>query len=260
MSCHVMSCHVMSCATECWQRFNQNIFIALSTFSFLYLNATTRNTCNTGSRSSRISVNRGAVGADKDGRSSSRKSRHKMSRNVVDLCREKKTESAAMSKSYSPWGLNDNEDLEADALQITPHHAFVFILLSSSFLLVMYFIDIYSFVSIIYLLSAGFASAVVFFIPFFSHLVRTYTAIRHNVKIEHVSEASSSDNICGTTLPVICSGKSCMCRYCCRLPFCHCCRFGLLRQGTITAYSSSPYPQRCCPLRCAWCGTSSARG
>ena len=124
-------------------------------------------------------------------------------------------ERAALSKSYSPRGLNDNDDLEAEAFQITPQHAFLFILLSSSFLLVMYFTDIYSFVSVLYLLSAGFASAKVFFIPFFNHLIRTYTAIRHNVKIEDVSDASSNDNICGTTLPVFCSGMSCECRHCC---------------------------------------------
>lgn len=129
---------------------------------------------------------------------------------MVDVLKQKKAQSAALSKSYSPRGLNDNDDLEAQALQVTPYHAFVFILLSSSFLLVMYFVDIYSFVSVLYLFSAGYASSKVFFIPFFNHLIRTYTAIRNNVKIEHVSEASSSDNICGATLPVICSGESCM--------------------------------------------------
>ena len=167
--------------------------------------------CSTGSRSSRTSAKRGASGASRQGSSSSsRKCRHKRGHDVVDLLRQKKAQSAALSKSYSPRGLNDNDDLEAQALQVTPYHAFVFILLSSSFLLVMYFVDIYSFVSVLYLFSAGYASSKVFFIPFFNHLIRTYTAIRNNVKIEHVSEASSSDNICGTTLPVICSGVSCM--------------------------------------------------
>ena len=177
--------------------------------------------CCAGSRTSRTSVSR-------DGRSSSsstgnsRMCRHKSSHHVADVFREKKIESAAQSKSnsysysysYSPLGHNEKDDLEADALQITPYHAFLFILLSSSFLLVMYFINIISFVSILYLFSAGYASADIFFIPFFNRLTRTCTAIQHNIKIEHVSEASSEDDVFGINPSVICSGMSCMQRQC----------------------------------------------
>jgi hypothetical protein len=114
---------------------------------------------------------------------------------------------SAASKSYSPQGLNDNDDVETDALQITPHHALGFILLSSSFLLIMYFIDIYFFVSLLYLMSAAFASSKVFFYPFFVRLQRTYTAIRLNVEIEEVLDPIKDDDLCGATLPMICSGN-----------------------------------------------------
>ena len=98
--------------------------------------------------------------------------------------------------------------METDALQITPHHALGFILLSSSFLLIMYFVDIYFFVSLLYLLSAAFASSKVFFHPFFIRLQRTYTAIRLNVEIEDVPDPTKEDDICGAPLPMICSGDS----------------------------------------------------
>lgn len=113
---------------------------------------------------------------------------------------------SSASKSYSPQGVNDNDDVETNALQITAHHAMGFILLSSIFLLVMYFVDIYFFVSILYLISAGFASSKVFFYPFFLRLQRTYTAIKLDVQIEDVTEQDVEDEICGTALPVIFSG------------------------------------------------------
>lgn len=81
-------------------------------------------------------------------------------------------------------------------------------MLSSSFLLIMYFVDIYFFVSLLYLMSAAFASSKVFFHPFFQRLQRTYTAIRLNVEIEEVSDPNRDDDICGATLPMICSGET----------------------------------------------------
>ena len=114
--------------------------------------------------------------------------------------------SAATSQSYSPQGLSDNEDVEADALQITGMHAVGFIVLSSSFLLIMYFIDIYFLVSLLYLSAAGFASSKVFLYPFFSRLVRTYNAIQLGVEIEAVTDYSSSGDCFGVNLASILSG------------------------------------------------------
>ena len=126
-------------------------------------------------------------------------------RGDADRLRRSRQISAA-SKSYSPQGLNDNEDVEANALQITSMHAVGFILLSSSFLLIMYFIDIYFVVSMLYLFAAGFASSKVFFYPFFTRLVRTYTAIRLDVEIDAVSDHGSARNCCGIDLPMLLSG------------------------------------------------------
>ena len=130
--------------------------------------------------------------------------RHRHRGLETDPLRGKRRSNA--SKSYSPQGLNDNDDVETDALQITPQHAIGFILLSSAFLLIMYFVDIYFFVSILYLVSAGYASSKVFFHPFFLQLQRTYTAIKLDVQIEDVTEQDVADEICGTALPVVLSG------------------------------------------------------
>ena len=123
----------------------------------------------------------------------------------VDRSKQLKLSSAA-SKSYSPRGLSDNEGVEADALQVTSIHALGFMILSSSFLLIMYFIDIYFLVRFLYLFAAGFASSKVFFHPIFSRLVRTYTAIQLGVEIEMVLDYGSSGDCFGFSLASILSG------------------------------------------------------
>lgn len=115
---------------------------------------------------------------------------------------------SAASKSYSPQGLTDNEDIEADALQITAVHAVGFIMLSSSFLLIMFFVNIYFFVSILYLLSAGLASSKVFFYPFFNRLIRTYTAIRLDVEIDDVPDNGGPGECYGINTAMVLSGKT----------------------------------------------------
>ena len=134
----------------------------------------------------------------------------------IDRERRRRQHSSA-SKSYSPQGLNDNDDIETDALQITSMHAVGFILLSSSFLLIMFFVDIYSFVSLMYLVAAGFAAAKVFFYPFFTRLVRTYTAIRTDVEIDEVPDHGGVGEVCGVDLPMVLSGGS---RYLFRFNYC----------------------------------------
>jgi hypothetical protein len=72
-----------------------------------------------------------------------------------------------VSKSYAPHGVNDNEDIDNNSVSITPQHAVAFIFCSSSFLVLMYFVNVYFIVRVLYLGSAGFASAKVFFYPVF---------------------------------------------------------------------------------------------
>jgi hypothetical protein len=147
---------------------------------------------------------RSSRGSSRDRNRDRDRDRHRHRGLETDPLRDKRRSNA--SKSYSPQGLNDNDDVETDTLQITSQHAIGFILLSSAFLLIMYFVDIYFFVSILYLVSAGYASSKVFFHPFFMQLQRTYTAIKLDVQIEDVTEQDVEDEICGTALPVVLSG------------------------------------------------------
>ena len=79
-------------------------------------------------------------------------------------------------------------DIDPDSLQITPYHAVGFVVLSSCFLLLMYFVDVYAFVSVLYLAAAAFAVSKVFFYPFFSRVRTTCRAIQLGVEIDDVPE------------------------------------------------------------------------
>jgi hypothetical protein len=63
------------------------------------------------------------------------------------------------------------EEVHDDTIEITPKHAFGFIAISSMFLILLYFVDLYNMVVFIYLVAAAIASSIVYFGPFF-RLVR----------------------------------------------------------------------------------------
>ena len=84
--------------------------------------------------------------------------------------------------------VNPNNDIDPDSLQITPYHAVGFVILSSCFLMLMYFIDVYAFVSVLYLAAAAFATSKVFFYPFFTRVHKTCQAIQLGVEIDDVPE------------------------------------------------------------------------
>ena len=97
-------------------------------------------------------------------------------------------QSAAAKPSQRVHEANPNNDIDPDSLQITPYHAVGFVILSSCFLLLMYFIDVYAFVSVLYLAAAAFATSKVFFYPFFTRVHKTCQAIQLGVEIDDVPE------------------------------------------------------------------------
>jgi len=99
-----------------------------------------------------------------------------------------------------------NNDIDPDSLQITPYHAVGFVVLSSCFLLLMYFIDVYAFVSVLYLAAAAFAASKVFFYPFFFRVRTTCRAIQLGVEIDDVPEYDTlSDSNAFVDVPLVVS-------------------------------------------------------
>ena len=112
--------------------------------------------------------------------------------------------SSPLTKTLSPMRHNDgNNDIDSESLQITAYHAVGFVVLSSCFLLLMYFVDVYAFVSVLYLSAAAFATSKVFFYPFFKRVQSTCKAIQLGIEIEDVPEydaLSDSHWYCDTPL------------------------------------------------------------
>lgn len=92
----------------------------------------------------------------------------------------------------------DSRDFESvkgehnpNSLDITPLHAVAFVIVSSGFLLLLYFVDLYFFVTIMYLGSAALATNLIFFYPAIKKLGRKIHAYIAGIKNETYNEYMS---------------------------------------------------------------------
>lgn len=70
-------------------------------------------------------------------------------------------------------------------MDITAWHAAGFVLVSSGFLILLYFVDLYSFVSVMYLASAAMAVCVVFAHPLLRDVQNKLNDVRHGTTTVH---------------------------------------------------------------------------
>lgn len=93
------------------------------------------------------------------------------------------------SRDFEP-AVDENS---GSSLDITPYHAVAFVIVSSCFLLLLYFVDLYFFVTIMYLVSAALASTIIFFYPAVKSLFRRLNALRLGIHYDSLEYTTLSD-------------------------------------------------------------------
>jgi len=85
------------------------------------------------------------------------------------------------------------DEVNDETFDISPSHAVGFIFISSSFLVLLYFIDLYSIVVIMYLFAATLACTVVYFIPLFKYIQIKCMALHNPINSSDIMSTQLHD-------------------------------------------------------------------